>query len=260
MDSSPCCPPDSEPFLANTYATVGSIQQISDGVEFYETGEATSGKAIIIIPDIWGWNSGRTRPIADLLAQKGYYVVVPKLLVPPFQGGTDGDGFPAEFDWAEFKPYLAGLTWESSFKPRFVSLFAKLESIGIQKIGMIGFCWGGWVLCQVAADFPEKINAGVIAHPSITLEENIYGGSPVSLVSRVFCPVFLMPAGGDPDTYRPGGEILETLKRNNPASDILDFPDMAHGFVPRGDITDGAVHAAVHLAITKIQFFLESNL
>ena len=42
----------------------------------------SSGRAILICPDIWGWDSGRLRNIADHLADAGYLVVVPKILQP----------------------------------------------------------------------------------------------------------------------------------------------------------------------------------
>jgi dienelactone hydrolase len=59
----------------------------------YTTGSAAeSKKAILIIPDVWGWNSGRTRHIADMFAEGGYLAVVPKLMIPALEGGTDGDG------------------------------------------------------------------------------------------------------------------------------------------------------------------------
>ena len=37
---------------------------------------------ILLVPDIWGWDSGRVRNIADHLAEAGYLVVVPKILQP----------------------------------------------------------------------------------------------------------------------------------------------------------------------------------
>lgn len=37
-------------------------------------------------------NSGRTRGIADMLGELGYKAFIPKILEPPFEGGTDGDG------------------------------------------------------------------------------------------------------------------------------------------------------------------------
>ena len=47
--------------------------------------------ALLLCPDVWGWNGGRMRAIADSLAKEGYAVAVPKLLTPASNGGTDGD-------------------------------------------------------------------------------------------------------------------------------------------------------------------------
>ncbi len=87
------CPPGSLKFLENTYATVGKKITLEDGLELYATGQP-GAKAVILVPDVWGWNSGRVRPVADLLAEGGFYVVIPKLLLPNLEGGTDGDGLP----------------------------------------------------------------------------------------------------------------------------------------------------------------------
>ena len=76
--------------LANSYENTGRvIETYGSGVDYYESGTGTK-EAILIIPDVWGYNSGRTRSIADMLAAEGYYVVVPKLLTPCLEGGTDG--------------------------------------------------------------------------------------------------------------------------------------------------------------------------
>lgn len=87
-----CCPPNAEKYLAPDYTFTGKTHTLADGVEFYEAGSPSLKKAVLLIPDIFGWNGGRTRNIADWLAEEGYYTVVPKLLVPAVDGGTDGDG------------------------------------------------------------------------------------------------------------------------------------------------------------------------
>jgi len=87
-----CCPPNAEKYLAPDYTFTGKTHTLADGVEYYESGSPSLKKAVILIPDIFGWNGGRTRNIADWLAEEGYYTVVPKLLVPAVDGGTDGDG------------------------------------------------------------------------------------------------------------------------------------------------------------------------
>ena len=40
------------------------------------TGNPGLGKAIILLSDIFGWNSGRVRAIADFLAMHGYTVIL----------------------------------------------------------------------------------------------------------------------------------------------------------------------------------------
>lgn len=99
-----CCPPNAEKYLAPDYSAIGSILTLDSGYEAYQTGDVTATKkAVILIPDIYGWNGGRTRNIADYLVGYGYYVVVPKLLTPPIDGGTDGDG---EFTTDRISPYV----------------------------------------------------------------------------------------------------------------------------------------------------------
>ncbi len=87
-----CCPPNAEKYLAATYETIGKVCCLSNGHEFYSTGPTDSRKAVILIPDVYGWNGGRTRKIADWFGEAGYNTAVPKLMVPPLEGGTDGDG------------------------------------------------------------------------------------------------------------------------------------------------------------------------
>jgi dienelactone hydrolase len=74
--------------VENTYENSGSLEE-TEGIEYYGNGISIE-KAILIIPDVWGYNSGRIRSIADLLAAEGYYVAIPKLLSPPLEGGTEG--------------------------------------------------------------------------------------------------------------------------------------------------------------------------
>jgi hypothetical protein len=102
MTSKGCCPPNAHKYLAPDYKHVGNILTLEDGTEIYRTGDPSSKKAVLLIPDIFGWNGGRTRNIADFLAENGYYTVIPKLLIPPVDGGTDGDGFTKLDDFQAF--------------------------------------------------------------------------------------------------------------------------------------------------------------
>ena len=113
MSSHSCCPENSHGYLAPTYSTKGTTNSLPpSNYEYYAVGSPSDKKAIVIIPDIYGWNGyqflnqiigtiflfgnfcrGRTRNVADYFADLGYYVVVPKLLQPAMEGATDDDGF-----------------------------------------------------------------------------------------------------------------------------------------------------------------------
>ena len=95
-----CCPPNADKYLAATYDTTGEKVTLPSGLEVYRSGSASvNKKAVLIISDVWGWNSGRTRNIADMFAEAGYLAIVPKLMTPAFQGGTDGDGKPQKLSF-----------------------------------------------------------------------------------------------------------------------------------------------------------------
>lgn len=108
-----CCPPNSHKYLASDYAEKGSCHRLSDGTEYYVSGAPNGTKGILFIPDIYGWHGGRTRNLADQFYEAGYYAVVPKLLVPALNGGTDGDGCPEAFEFADLVTLLkSNVTWK----------------------------------------------------------------------------------------------------------------------------------------------------
>ena len=125
----------------------GSKVVVENGFELYVSGSSSSvqQKGILFIPDVWGWNSGRIRVVADHFAEQGYTSIIPKLMVPPLDGGTDGDGLPPDFTFdkrgAEFGPYMSSITYDDVLKPRLIAAMNHFKSLGIEKISSIGFCW-----------------------------------------------------------------------------------------------------------------------
>jgi len=262
MTSACCCPPNSIPYFRDDYTPQGTKSAVGD-LEFYTVGTPVEGgRAIVIIPDIWGWDSGRTRRFADLLAEKFQFVVVPKLFIPNFEGGTDGDALPPDFDLnvrgGECWPWLAQFTYEF-LKPKTDALLAHVREQGVVKIGLLGFCWGGWLSTKIACDHAD-IACVVSPHPSITVEEGLHKGVIADLVSKVRCPVLTMPAGNDPPTYLPGGLIHDTFATNNQNSQSVHFPDMIHGFCSRGDMQDEKVLRDVTQATQLMVDFYTVNL
>lgn len=206
--SSPCCPPNSHPSLSDNYTPIGTINSFNS-VEFYEVGTLKSqGNAIIIFSDIWGWNSGRVRRFADILSEFVDYILIPKLLSPTIDGGTDDDGLPPGYDLSAH-PEVWG--WLSQFnygymKPKIDEIFTYLNQAGVEKIGLMGVCYGGYLVCHSAIEHPNVV-CGVIPHPSIHAEEGLFGGNNAELAKKVHIPLLLLPAGNDPASYLPGGDV-----------------------------------------------------
>jgi len=133
-----------------------------------------------MISDIFGWNSGRIRIIADMFSEKtNTLVVIPMLLVPPYEGGTDGDGLPPDFNmmtrFMEATGWMKTISWEETVKPRLSGIHSILLKKGGDsiKISLMGFCWGGWALSKMLSE-PElftNITCGMTPHPSVSMVE-----------------------------------------------------------------------------------------
>merc|ERR1719335_1598661 len=94
---------------------------------------------------------------------------------------------------SDFMPWIKTQTW-AKLEPKMKDVLKHVEG---KKVGMVGFCWGGWVIAQTSA-MSDAVKCGVIPHPSIHLEENAFGGKNTDLASKVRCPLLIMPAGNDP--------------------------------------------------------------
>ena len=101
---------------------------------------------------------------------------------------------------------LAVVSWVASASIIGDSCLQHLIGSGAKSIACIGICWGGWAMAHIVSD-PEMASHFVCAaspHPSIHLENIVYGGETLNLMKAVKCPTLLMPAMGDPDDYRSG--------------------------------------------------------
>ena len=76
--------------------------------------------------------------------------------------------------------------------------------------------------------------------------------------SKVTCPILLCPAGNDPPSTKNGGEVQKIIQDKGGSCDIVEFPDMKHGWVPRGDSSDASVARDVQKSLeVTCKFFHE---
>lgn len=244
-----CCPPGSAPYLAADHNDQGKVGS-ADGVEYYQVGSGSAG--VLLLPDVWGWNGGRTRALADDLAKAGLNVWVPKLL-PAYQGGTHGDGLPPAFNVMErgdeLGPLIGGDWNPAQVIPKCKKILKAMDAAGIKKKASLGFCYGGWIGIKLSAEF--DFVCGASAHPSVHLEGMI-GGDPVALGKASKCPFAFYPAGvkgqegSDPEIYDADGALFQALEAKfKGKNETKRFSTMYHGFVLRGNIKADEFNAGV---------------
>ncbi|KAF1317576.1 putative endo-1,3-1,4-beta glucanase, partial [Globisporangium splendens] len=249
-----CCPVNSEPPLATVGGTTGTMRTFGQ-TTFYAAGPATSRAGILAFPDIFGPYSGRTKQDADNLGKLGYAVVLVDL--------TDGDWFDDGDALRERMPeWNAKYTYEEYLSVRINDAIAYLKTVAnVEHIAGYGYCFGAWVGARLSVLDEPVLRGHVSFHPSWIRENSINGDGAVErLTERIKVPQLLLSASNDPDFIKANGSVHKILS-GNPAiaalSDVVDFPDVNHGWVNRGDLEKPEVKAAVakawHVAVKFFQ-------
>lgn len=252
-----CCPPESLPELPNPSGGQG-VEHMVDGVDVYVSSPLTNAKsAVIVATDVFGWRAGHHRRFADQLGARlgnGYTVVVPDLfhgsplIQPMMNHPTLGFllGLPGMIYRLKTRDIPKGIDRD------FGVLMPWLRAAGVERVSVVGFCFGAWVagrmLASMGGSATTPIACGVGMHPSLQMEKMlIKGSSDVQLAKDIGAtPFLLMPAGGDPASVKPGGDVCKVLSeaRGVPEVDVsVPFEDMKHGWVARGDDAQDAAIA-----------------
>jgi len=116
------------------------------------------------------------------------------------------------------------------------------------KIGVVGFCFGGWVANMMAVRISD-LSAAV----------PFYGGQPATEeVPKINAPLMLQYAGLD-DRVNAGWPAYETaLKENKKVYTVYIYPGVNHGF--HNDTTPRYDKAAAELAWQRTIDFFKENL
>ncbi len=115
------------------------------------------------------------------------------------------------------------------------------------KIGVVGFCFGGWISNMMAVKVPD-LSAAV----------PFYGGQPKEDIDKINAPLMLQFAGLDKRVNEGWPAYEEALKANNKDYVAYTYPDVNHGFhnttTPRYD------KEAAELAWKRTIEFFNKNL
>lgn len=115
------------------------------------------------------------------------------------------------------------------------------------KIGVVGFCFGGWISNMMAVQVSD-LSAAV----------PFYGGQPTEGIENINAPLMLQYAGLDERVNAGWTAYEEALKKYDKSYEVFFYPDVNHGFhntsTPRYD------EPAAELAWKRTMDFFKKNL
>jgi carboxymethylenebutenolidase len=118
---------------------------------------ADPAPAVIVIHDIYGLGD-RLRPAVDLLAQRGFVAIGPDLLSR--QGGTPPSADSSRRLILALKADMVTRDLDATF-----AYLKTLKAVRGDRIGVIGFCWGGSQSFRYATNNPQ-LGAFVVCYGS----------------------------------------------------------------------------------------------
>ena len=249
---------------------IGTEHIDSNNIKYYitqptTTNEIKNDKAIIIISDVFGYDSIHTRIIADRYAnatQCKVYVpdvlksqALPERLMIPLTGLMKGTLSFCQsvsavcsllYHFVIFASYNSSKTAEATVK-----LFStSLKNSGVNGIASIGYCFGGDVSTSLGK-LDDVVDCVCIAHAG-----GLKVPQDMKLLKKPAC--FILPHE-DFAIKLPQIQILKEAMalRNDLQYEVLDYPKQLHGFACRGDDEDSEIKAAKDDALEKSSLFIK---
>lgn len=203
--------------LGNPVIEAGLIEFPGDGAALSAYMARPAGEGSFPVVLVCHENRGLTPHIQDVtrrLAEAGYVALAVDLLSR--QGGTEAVG-------SANVPGALGNTSPDQFVQDFLSGWRYLQNqpfAQAERVGMVGFCFGGGVTWLVATKFPE-LKAAV----------PFYGPHPAAGdVPGINAPVLAIYAGRDQRINQGIPAIEEAMAQSNKIYENVIYPDTDHAF------------------------------
>mmetsp|Transcript_6766 Transcript_6766/g.17299 ORF Transcript_6766/g.17299 Transcript_6766/m.17299 type:complete len:259 (-) Transcript_6766:333-1109(-) len=249
-----CCPstrcalaPATEYAARGAFASTANPRSGKD-LRFYKVhGPAGSRKAILLMHDIFGVNVGRHVGVCDALAEACGCTVVCADLFHGDAATMEIMDTPAELELLQRHP-----PQDIAQDLDFVYEHA-LPADQFDSIGMVGFCWGCWVLyLEACREADPRLRGGANFHPALMVARS-FDSHEKELVATNKLPMLVCPCSDDFDNVKPGGILPESAK-------IHLFENQLHGFMTQGDVDKEEVRQDIDKGIELAAGFFASIL
>jgi dienelactone hydrolase len=239
MASSQCC---ENPPVLNPISGEGKVVDSFGGLKAYLAGSDGAKAAVVLVSDVFGFESPNLRKIADKVALFGYFVVVPDFF--------HGDPFAPDNAERPIPVWLKSHTAEKGFEEA-KPVIAALKEKGISKVGAAGYCWGAKVVVELAK--ANEIQTAVVLHPSFVTVDDI---------KEVKCPISVL--GAEIDKMSPPElvkQFEQVLSANSGVGYFVKiFPGVAHGWSVRYSHDDAAAVKSAEEALGDMIDWFNKNL
>ena len=172
--------------------------------------------AVIVIHEVFGLTDWEPT-VADRLAKNGYVAILPDLL------SSKHSRSPASPDSGrkligELEPDRVTADLDATY-----AWVSKLPAVAGDRIGVIGFCWGGGQTFRYTTNNP-KLKAAVVC----------YGPTPESGLERIKAPILGVYGEDDARINAALPATTARMKELGKAYDPKTYPGTGHGFLKPG--------------------------
>lgn len=182
------------------------------------------GPAMIVIHEIFGM-SDFVRTVTHDLAEAGYVAIAPDLLTR--RGGTEGADNARQVI-RDLPPDSITVDLDAT-----LDYLRSLDSVVEDRIGVMGFCWGGSQTFRYVTNQPQ-LKAAIVC----------YGGAPdAEDMARIQAPVLGVYAENDARINASLPEVEAGMEAAGKAYDYEIYAGANHGFIRSRNVPDEADRA-----------------
>ncbi|MEH6823019.1 MAG: dienelactone hydrolase family protein [Motiliproteus sp.] len=224
------------------YATFPSPEGHGEGRGYLVTPKSVTASAgvVLVVHENRGLNP-YIKDVARRVAKAGFIAFAPDAL------HTLG-GYPGNDD--EGRALQSSMD-KSRIEQDFIAAarFLKNHPMSNERLGVVGFCFGGYVTNMLAARLPDLVNAGA----------PFYGTPPAKLIRKdIKAPLLIHLAELDKRVNATWPDYEEDLKAGQKQFTVYMYPGVNHGF--HNDSTGRYSEVAAELAWSRTLDFFNKHL